>query len=76
MNIVGRMRGGAYEQDTSDMNAALTAQAALNFKEHVVGFRWHTMPKGGWWTGQWRQEISRDCLSSLILEAPAFAPLS
>lgn len=40
LNIVGEgMRGGAYEQDTSDMNAGLTANAALQYKEHIVGFK-------------------------------------
>nr|WP_035807125.1 amidohydrolase/deacetylase family metallohydrolase [Lunatimonas lonarensis] len=40
MNIVGEgMRGGAWEQDTTDMNAEITAQAALKYKEHVVGFK-------------------------------------
>ncbi|RPA67098.1 amidohydrolase/deacetylase family metallohydrolase [Cyclobacteriaceae bacterium YHN15] len=49
MNIVGEgMRGGAYEQDTSDMNAALTAQTALNFKEHVVGFKVAHYAKRDW----------------------------
>jgi dihydroorotase len=49
MNIVGEgMRGGAYEQDTSDMNAALTAQTALNYKEHVVGFKVAHYAKRDW----------------------------
>ncbi|WP_209331405.1 amidohydrolase/deacetylase family metallohydrolase [Lunatimonas salinarum] len=40
MNIVGEgMRGGAWEQDTTDMDAEITAQAALKYKEHVVGFK-------------------------------------
>jgi dihydroorotase len=49
MNIVGEgMRGGAYEQDTSDMNAAITAQAALKYKEHVVGFKVAHYGKRDW----------------------------
>lgn len=49
MNIVGEgMRGGAYEQDTSDMNAQKTAQAALNYKEHVVGFKVAHYGKRDW----------------------------
>ncbi len=40
LNIVGEgMRGGAWEQDTTDMDAEITAQAALKYKEHVVGFK-------------------------------------
>lgn len=40
MNIVGEgMRGGAYEQDTTDMDAVLAGQAALKYKDHVVGFK-------------------------------------
>ncbi len=40
LNIVGEgMRGGKYEQDTSDMNAALSAEMALQHKEHIVGFK-------------------------------------
>lgn len=49
MNIVGEgMRGGAYEQDTSDMNAEITAQAALKYKEHVVGFKVAHYGKRDW----------------------------
>ena len=49
MNIVGEgMRGGAYEQDTSDMNAQLTAQAAMKYKEHVVGFKVAHYAKRDW----------------------------
>jgi len=49
MNIVGEgMRGGAYEQDTSDMNAAITAQAALKYKEHVIGFKVAHYGKRDW----------------------------
>lgn len=40
LNIVGEgMRGGNYEQDTSDMNPTLAAEAALKYKEDVVGFK-------------------------------------
>lgn len=40
LNIVGHgMRGGTYEQDINDMDPKLTAEAALQNKEHVVGFK-------------------------------------
>ncbi|MDP2413547.1 amidohydrolase/deacetylase family metallohydrolase [Daejeonella sp.] len=40
LNIVGEgMRGGDYEQDVSDMDVQLAAKAALDNKEHVVGFK-------------------------------------
>jgi dihydroorotase len=40
MNIVGEgMRGGKYEQDVNDMDAALTAKTALENKDIVVGFK-------------------------------------
>lgn len=40
LNIVGEgMRGGAYEQNTSDMDAKLTASVANSNREHVVGFK-------------------------------------
>jgi len=40
LNIVGEgMRGGDYEQDISDMDSKLAAKAALDNKEHVVGFK-------------------------------------
>ena len=40
LNIVGEgMRGGDYEQDISDMDVNLAAKAALDNKEHVVGFK-------------------------------------
>ena len=40
MNIVGSgMRGGAYEQDTSDMDPNLAAMVALKNKNDVVGFK-------------------------------------
>lgn len=49
MNIVGEgMRGGAYEQDTSDMNAQLTGQTALKYKDHVVGFKVAHYAKRDW----------------------------
>jgi dihydroorotase len=40
LNIVGEgMRGGAYEQNTSDMNAKLTASVANSNRQHIVGFK-------------------------------------
>lgn len=40
LNIVGNgMRGGAYEQDTSDMDAKLTAGVARRYRSHIVGFK-------------------------------------
>ncbi|CAG4994370.1 Deacetylase [Dyadobacter sp. CECT 9275] len=40
MNIVGQgMRGGDYEQDTSDMDPQLAAAVALRNKNDVVGFK-------------------------------------
>ena len=40
LNIVGEgMRGGDYEQDISDMDVKLAAKAAIDNKEHVVGFK-------------------------------------
>ena len=40
LNIVGEgMRGGDYEQDVSDMDVKLAAKAAIDNKEHVVGFK-------------------------------------
>jgi len=40
MNIVGAgMRGGKYEQDTSDMDPKLAAAVALKNKNDVVGFK-------------------------------------
>ncbi|MCF0054389.1 amidohydrolase/deacetylase family metallohydrolase [Dyadobacter sp. CY356] len=40
MNIVGAgMRGGKYEQDTSDMDAHMAAAVALKNKNDVVGFK-------------------------------------
>ena len=40
LNIVGEgMRGGAYEQDTRDMDPKLTAQVASQYKNIIVGFK-------------------------------------
>jgi dihydroorotase len=40
LNIVGNgMRGGAFEQDLADMEAAPTAEAALKHKDVVVGIK-------------------------------------
>lgn len=40
LNIVGEgMRGGAYEQDTHDMDPKLTAQVASQYKNSIVGFK-------------------------------------
>jgi dihydroorotase len=40
LNIVGEgMRGGVYEQNTSDMDARMSAMVARQNKEHVVGFK-------------------------------------
>lgn len=40
LNIVGEgMRGGAYEQDTNDMDAKMSAFVAKQYKEYVVGFK-------------------------------------
>lgn len=40
LNIVGEgMRGGNFEQDINDMNPQLSANTALQNKEHVVGFK-------------------------------------
>lgn len=40
LNIVGEgMRGGAYEQDTGDMDAKLSADVARRYKEYIVGFK-------------------------------------
>lgn len=40
LNIVGAgMRGGQYEQDTSDMDAHMAAAVALKNKNDVVGFK-------------------------------------
>lgn len=40
LNIVGEgMRGGAYEQDTNDMDAKLSAMVARRYKDDIVGFK-------------------------------------
>ncbi|WP_018612173.1 amidohydrolase/deacetylase family metallohydrolase [Segetibacter koreensis] len=40
LNIVGEgMRGGAYEQDANDMNSKLSANAARQYKDYIVGFK-------------------------------------
>ena len=40
LNIVGNgMRGGNWEQDVTDMDSKLTANAAKSNKAHVVGFK-------------------------------------
>ncbi|MBD2699556.1 amidohydrolase/deacetylase family metallohydrolase [Spirosoma sp. BT702] len=40
MNIVGEgMRGGKYEQDTTDMDSQMAAKVALENKNDVVGFK-------------------------------------
>lgn len=40
LNIVGEgMRGGAWEQDTTDMNARMAAAVAKQYPDHIVGFK-------------------------------------
>ncbi|MEP7108349.1 MAG: amidohydrolase/deacetylase family metallohydrolase [Ferruginibacter sp.] len=40
LNIVGEgMRGGAYEQNTHDMDAKMAAFVAKQYKDYVVGFK-------------------------------------
>ena len=40
LNIVGEgMRGGVYEQDTSDMNGKLTGMTARRYHDYVVGIK-------------------------------------
>ena len=40
LNIVGEgMRGGAWEQNTNDMDAKLSAFVAKQYKDYVVGFK-------------------------------------
>ncbi|HLU89831.1 MAG TPA: amidohydrolase/deacetylase family metallohydrolase [Cyclobacteriaceae bacterium] len=40
LNIVGEgMRGGAWEQDTGDMDAKLSALVARRYRDHIVGFK-------------------------------------
>jgi dihydroorotase len=49
LNIVGEgMRGGDYEQDLDDMDSEKTAAAALENKEHVVGFKLAHFNKADW----------------------------
>lgn len=40
LNIVGEgYRGGAYEQNTSDMDAKLTSLVARRYRDHIVGIK-------------------------------------
>jgi dihydroorotase len=40
LNIVGEgMRGGAYEQNTADMDAKMAASTARRYQEYIVGFK-------------------------------------
>src|SRR5688572_32363420 len=40
LNIVGEgMRGGAYEQDTGDMDSKMAAYVASRYKDYIVGFK-------------------------------------
>ncbi len=40
INIVGEgMRGGAYEQDTKDMDGKLTGMTAMRYRDHIVGIK-------------------------------------
>jgi dihydroorotase len=40
LNIVGEgYKGGAFEQDTNDMNSTLTAEFAIKNKEYIVGIK-------------------------------------
>lgn len=40
LNIVGEgMRGGAWEQNTNDMDAKLSASVARQYKDYIVGFK-------------------------------------
>lgn len=40
LNIVGEgMRGGAYEQDSSDMDPKMAASVARRYRNHIVGFK-------------------------------------
>ncbi len=49
LNIVGEgMRGGEYEQNIGDMDSEKTAAAALENKEHVVGFKLAHFGKADW----------------------------
>lgn len=79
INIVGEgMRGGAYEQDTSDMNAQLTGQAALKYKEHVVGFKVAHYAKRDWIPVDRAVEAGKIANMPVIIDfggSMAFAPL-
>jgi dihydroorotase len=79
MNIVGEgMRGGAYEQDTSDMNAQLTGQTALKYKEHVVGFKVAHYAKRDWIPVDRAVEAGNIANMPVIIDfggSMAFAPL-
>jgi len=49
LNIVGEgMRGGAYEQDISDMDSKKAAEAALANKDYIVGFKLAHFRKLDW----------------------------
>ena len=49
LNIVGEgMAGGVTEQDNSDMDARKTADMALKYKEHIVGFKVAHYNKPDW----------------------------
>lgn len=40
LNIVGEgMRGGAYEQNTGDMDPKMAAYVAMHYKDYIVGFK-------------------------------------
>lgn len=79
LNIVGEgMRGGAYEQDTSDMNAQLTGQTALKYKEHVVGFKVAHYAKRDWIPVDRAVEAGNIANMPVIIDfggSMAFAPL-
>lgn len=79
MNIVGEgMRGGAYEQDTSDMNAQLTGQTALKYKEHVIGFKVAHYAKRDWIPVDRAVEAGNIANMPVIIDfggSMAFAPL-
>ncbi len=49
LNIVGSgMRGGPYEQDTTDMNADKTARVARQYKDYIVGIKFAHYNGPGW----------------------------
>jgi dihydroorotase len=49
LNIVGEgMRGGAYEQDISDMDSKKAAETALAYKNYIVGFKLAHFRKLDW----------------------------